>query len=352
MGISNSIPCSTISARPQSSSGGAGIRTSVFDCNNPSMKSPSLPEDRADLAIIHDQISLALLELQSIQSYRHNPTLYVELIGNALYSPYVLEYADKATRYRHIISRLKAIPSFIERAQINLASAPEIWTKVAISENDGNIALIEEEIRKQAPEELRASYDEAAGPALNSLHGLRNSSIRPDRSDDRLASQLQQIWPEVPVCHRNRPASRSGFGSRGSRHEDDARRDVSDWLTTEWSHGNSGDVNATIRRALDAIATRHATPENYFADARRDLDEARQFVRAKDLLTLPARDNLQVIETPEFMRGIYSVGGFNPAPALEPQLGAFYWITPIPKSWPKERIESKLREYNFYGLKI
>ena len=97
----------------------------------------------------------------------------------------------------------------------------------------------------------------------------------------------------------------------------------------------SRDANATIKRALDQIAAIHATPENYFADARRDLDEARQFVRAKDLLTLPARDNLQVIETPEFMRGIYSVGGFNPAPALEPHLGAFYWITPIPSTGRK-----------------
>ncbi len=59
-----------------------------------------------------------------------------------------------------------------------------------------------------------------------------------------------------------------------------------------------------------------------------------------------------MIETPEFMRGIYAVGGFNPAPALEPQLGAFYWLTPIPSTWTKERIESKLREYNTYGLKI
>jgi uncharacterized protein (DUF885 family) len=50
------------------------------------------------------------------------------------------------------------------------------------------------------------------------------------------------------------------------------------------------------------------------------------------------------------MRGIYAVGGFNAAPALEPQLGAFYWITPIPKTWPRERIDSKLREYNDYGL--
>jgi len=57
-----------------------------------------------------------------------------------------------------------------------------------------------------------------------------------------------------------------------------------------------------------------------------------------------------VIDTPEFMRGIYAVGGFNAAPPLQPELGAFYWITPIPKTWPKDRIESKLREYNNYGL--
>jgi uncharacterized protein (DUF885 family) len=107
-----------------------------------------------------------------------------------------------------------------------------------------------------------------------------------------------------------------------------------------------------VSAALASVSKRHATPETYFADARRDLQEAREFVKVKDLLTLPARENLQVIETPEFMRGIYSVGGFNAAPPLEPQLGAFYWITPIPKDWPPDRIESKLREYNFYGLKL
>ena len=310
-------------------------------------------EDRADLAIIHDQISLALLELQSIQSYRHNPTLYVELIGNALYSPYVLEYADKATRYRHIISRLKAIPSFIERAQMNLASAPEIWTKVAISENDGNIALIEEEIRKQAPEELRASYDEAAGPALDSLHRLKKfleSDLIGRTTDWRLGSSKYGQKFRYVIATDQPPDQVLAAAEADMKTTRDEMFRIASQLNG--NHGNSSDVNATIKRALDAIATRHATPENYFADARRDLDEARQFVREKDLLTMPARDNLRVIETPEFMRGIYSVGGFNPAPALEPSLGAFYWITPIPPSWPPERVESKLREYNFYGLKI
>jgi uncharacterized protein (DUF885 family) len=111
-------------------------------------------------------------------------------------------------------------------------------------------------------------------------------------------------------------------------------------------------AHGDIRGMLASIATKHATPETYFADARRDLQEAVAFVQAKNLLTLPNLKNLQVIETPEFMRGIYSVGGFNPAPALEPHLGAFYWLTPIPPDWPKERIESKLREYNYYGLKL
>jgi uncharacterized protein (DUF885 family) len=87
-------------------------------------------------------------------------------------------------------------------------------------------------------------------------------------------------------------------------------------------------------------------------DARQTLDEARAFVQQKRLLTLPARANLQVVPTPEFMRGVYSVGGFDPAPALEPQLGAFYWVTPIPADWPKARVDSKLREYNYYGLRL
>jgi uncharacterized protein (DUF885 family) len=50
------------------------------------------------------------------------------------------------------------------------------------------------------------------------------------------------------------------------------------------------------------------------------------------------------------MRGIYGVGGFNQAPALEPKLGAFFWVTPIADSWPQARIDSKLREYNESGM--
>ncbi len=63
-------------------------------------------EDRADYQIIDNQVNLSLLEFDQIQSYRHNPTVYVELVGNALFNPFVLEYAPLDQRYRGIIQRL------------------------------------------------------------------------------------------------------------------------------------------------------------------------------------------------------------------------------------------------------
>src|ERR1700719_2832722 len=51
------------------------------------------PEERADYQIMQNQINLALFDLRRVQSVRHNPTVHVELIGDALFNPFVLNYA-------------------------------------------------------------------------------------------------------------------------------------------------------------------------------------------------------------------------------------------------------------------
>src|SRR5258708_11908425 len=76
-------------------------------------------EDRADYQIIQNAVDLTLQDLQQIQSYRHNPTTYVELIGNALFNPYVLEYAPFDTRFGQIIQRLTQVPALIDQAKAN-----------------------------------------------------------------------------------------------------------------------------------------------------------------------------------------------------------------------------------------
>ena len=64
-------------------------------------------QGRADLELMLGQAELALLELDTIQAWRHNPTTYVELAGNALFTPYSVEYAPAPERWRHIIARLR-----------------------------------------------------------------------------------------------------------------------------------------------------------------------------------------------------------------------------------------------------
>jgi len=313
------------------------------------------PEDRADYDIIQDQIALGLLELTGIQNYRHNPTLYVELIGTGLFSPFTLQYADSNTRYEHIIGRLQEIPRLLSDARRNLSSAPEIWTRVALDENEGNVQLIDKTLREGAPAQLRDKYNAAAAEALRAIHDfdawLRDHLMRRPH-DWRLDKNLYDRKFRYVLATDRTPEQVLADAEAEMKRTREEMFALARPVYRQLFQKDGSDLNTVVSAVLASIAQKHATPETYFADARRDLEEARQFVRSANLLTLPPRDNLTVIETPEFMRGIYAVGGFNPAPALEPHLGAFYWLTPIPARWPKERIESKLREYNYYGLKL
>ena len=86
-------------------------------------------EEQADLSVMQDQTALAQMELKEIHTPQSNPTLYVETLGNALFSPFVLEYAPKPARIRSIIARLKKVPLFLDQASSNLTDAPPIWTR-------------------------------------------------------------------------------------------------------------------------------------------------------------------------------------------------------------------------------
>src|ERR1051326_464951 len=77
-------------------------------------------EQMADLEIMRNDLNLALLDLNTIQSFKHNPTVYVELAGNAIFVPSILEYAPKEQRFQHIIKRLEKMPALFAQAKANL----------------------------------------------------------------------------------------------------------------------------------------------------------------------------------------------------------------------------------------
>jgi uncharacterized protein (DUF885 family) len=297
-------------------------------------------EQRADVEVIRNALGATRLELDEIQSYRHNPTVYVELVGNALYTPYLLQYAPAEARFGHIVARLRAVPALVAQARANLVDAPEIWNRVAREENEGTIGLIDTVLRKECPGGLRAAFDRAAGPAIASLRDLNGwleHDLAKRTSDWRLGKALYAKKFRYVLATSDDPQQLLASAEAEMRR---TREEMARLAAPQ-----------TVQEALAAVAADHATPDTYLDSARAALAEATAFVRAKDLLTLPSRSNLKVIETPPFMRGLYGVGGFNPAPPLEPALGAYYWVTPIPADWPKARIDSKLREYNASGMR-
>jgi uncharacterized protein (DUF885 family) len=339
-------------------------RLAAFD------KDALTPEDRADYDIVDYQIGLSLFDMDVGRSSQHSPQSYVELIGSALFNPFVLEYAPKEDRYRHIIARMEKIPHFIDVARRQLRGIPPIWAQVAREENQGNVDLISNTLRTGVPDALKADYDAASGPALDALHSfdrfldIVSKEPRADAPgatfDWRLGTEQYGTKFKLALATASTPDEVLADAEARLKEVRARMLEISLPLHATWfaGHGNHDDLkgtereNVAVREVLDHIAQDHSTPASYMDDARRYLEEARDFVQAKNLLTLPAGNNLQVIPTPEFERGIFGVAGFNAAPALEPQLGAFFWVTPIPPDWPKERSDSKLREYNAYQMRL
>jgi uncharacterized protein (DUF885 family) len=296
-------------------------------------------EQRADIDIMRNALGASRLELDEIQSYRHNPTSYVELLGNGLYSPYVLQYAPAGERYRHIINRLNKIPELIRQAEANLQDSPEIWNRVARDENTGNIGLINTTLRDACPTGERMRYDQAAAGAIAALQGFNHWL------EDNLAEK-----PSDWRLGKERYAKKFSLVLATGKTPETLLAEAEEDLVKVRAEIARLAAPKTVEQALADVARQHATAATFMPSAKQALVAATAFVRSKDLLTLPPNANLEVIETPVFMRGLYSVGGFNPAPALEPKLGAFFWVTPIPAEWPQSRIDSKLREYNDSGI--
>jgi uncharacterized protein (DUF885 family) len=324
------------------------------------------PQDAADYRLIDDNIALALLEYDHIQSYKHQPQIYVETVGNGLFLPLTQDYASKEVRVGHVISRIGQIPRFLDQAKSVLTDADPIFISTAVQENEGNVDLVDSvaaEIPAGSP--LKAQYDKVAPAAKKALTDftawLQNdlakrptngrdwrlgkewyaekfryvmeTSITPDQLLANAEAELKRLRAEMlqvalPLYKQMYPGQDDYSSLQGRERE-----------------------NKIIRAVIDKISEEHPQRDQLIEAVKADLAGIIAFIREKKIVALSSRDNLKVIPTPEFERGIYSVAGFHSAPPLEPNAEAQYWVTPIDPKMPEAKAESKLREYNNYTLK-
>jgi uncharacterized protein (DUF885 family) len=323
-------------------------------------------EDAADWQLIDDQIALNLLEFDRIQNYKHNPTVYVELLGSALFQPLTDEYAPQDVRLGHILSRIAGTPKFLDRAKSELLDADPIFVKVALEENEGNVDLIQNTIAAAIPagSKLKPQFERVAPPAVEALKNF-SSWLQNDlskRKTNRTWRLGRDLYAEKFRLVMETSVTPDDVLSDAERELEKTRAEMLEialplhmqYFPDHGDHANLSPKdreNKIISEVLAKISEDRPKRDDLMQTIKDDLAGIRQFIVEKKIVSLKSRDNLKVIPTPPFMRGIYSVAGFHSAPPLDPNAEAQYWVTPIDPKMSAERAESKLREYNNWVLK-
>src|SRR4029077_7003964 len=104
---------------------------------------------------------------------------------------------------------------------------------------------------------------------------------------------------------------------------------------------NGGDPMATWSR----FKSEHPKPGELVTVGREQLDELATFLARQSLITLPPGEPIAVAPTPDFYRwsfaSMWTAGPFESKPSP-----AYYYLTDVDPSWPPERQDEHLRDYN------
>jgi uncharacterized protein (DUF885 family) len=329
------------------------------------IQTPS-PEDAADLALLLDNIDSNLFQLDVVQSYRYRPQDYVEMIGSGLFFPLTSTKGTEDQRLTSVLARMEQIPKVLDEAKTNLKEADPVFIDTALDENSGDTGVIEQ-IGSMIPagSPLRARYGAASKAALAALNGYAAWL-----KDDLAKRPHTRTWRSGPDVYAQLfkyalgPGTHETPDSVLASAEADLVRVRAEMYTValplhkQWfaAHGDHADLsgdalqNKVIAEVIDRINQDHVQPAYLLEKVQTQAKGIRAFILEKNLVTLSDRDNLHIVPTPEFLRGVYSVAGFHSAPALDPTEEAEYWVTPIDPKTPPAQAESKLREYNNWML--
>jgi uncharacterized protein (DUF885 family) len=103
---------------------------------------------------------------------------------------------------------------------------------------------------------------------------------------------------------------------------------------------------------LEALARKraqHPKPGELVAVGREQLDELVTFLERQGIISVPRDEGVTVAPTPDFYRWSFA-SMWTPGPFETKPAGAYYYLTDVDPTWPPERQEEHLRDYNYPTL--
>ena len=339
-------------------------------------------DDRVDVEILSEGIDLELLYLNEIRDWEWDPRLYDsfpyydprEMVASRISDIIHGDFASEQQRLQSIIGQMQSLPTFLDQMKSQLKTPSRIYTRQAIEDNKGRIALFDSDVaqfiaRTQGISDgLRTQAETArqnAAKALAEYQKFLERELLPRSNGDwRLGAErfrkkfplalqtslgIEEVISRAEVRFKE---SRQEFGILALQ----LHKELFPGRASSPMSDSGLDLamqSRIIRDVRDKLSMDHPTAEGLVGAHRRNLDDFRGFIEEHNLLQLPPRETLKVAEMPAFKRGVTSAEYLAPG-VLEgkAQWQATYYVDPVNPAWDPQKVESYLRANNNFEVQL
>ncbi|RPJ69501.1 MAG: DUF885 domain-containing protein [Acidobacteria bacterium] len=298
--------------------------------------------ERVEHPVIASTIRSRIFEIEESRAWERNPQLYADLLATSLATQAIFPYAPEEERARRVFSKLRQAPRLLQAARDNVKEPPGIYAKVGLEALRGVLKFIEQDLPR-------------AFSGVDDLHLLGDLADASVEATDALKGYITYLETELA------PRARASFRLGRERFEKKLKLDeglgvgvdkllaiasrelwaVQEEFRRVASRLDGGDPQDAWRR----IKAEHPAPGELVAVAQRQLEKLLTFIERNDLVTLPPGEPLIVAPTPEFYRWSFA-SLWTPGPFETKPTRSYYYVTDADPSWPPERQDEHLRDFN------
>ncbi len=317
-------------------------------------------ENQVDAAILRNQLQSDIWNVETLQAWKWDPQVYNSLAGGAIYSLMAREFAPLPERMKSAISRIEKIPQVYAAARANLdpARVPKIHAETVAKQNRGILSLVDSfivphigELEAADQQRLNAAIAKLRSEVASYQEWLDKTLVPNAKGEFRIGAER---YDQKLKFSLNSSLSRAEIGERARAELARVRQDMYRIAQTVLKdkpgapalpdQPSDDQQQKAIEAALELAYAEKPARDKVVDDAKASLEHATEFVRSKDLMTLPDAP-VDIILMPEFQRGVAVAYCDSPGP-LDKNLKTFYAVSPIPDEWNDEQVDSFLREYN------
>ncbi len=291
-------------------------------------------DERLDARLWTAQLETELYEAKRIDERTVRPDLPLGAVS-AVHTLLVKDFAPLERRKRDAASRLRQLPDVIGDVRPRLAAPPRIWTEMAIEDAKGAA----EAVGGLAKDAGDAEAGERARRALEDYVAFLERDLLP-RSTGGFAVGRAAYDFYLQRYHL--------LDLDADRLLEIGRREWDRSIALLEDCAKSIDPKRPWTEILAGMLKEHPPADRLLEHYRGVVARARKAMDG--IVTLPAGESLQVVETPAFERSAIPYAAYHaPGPLDSSRVGHFY-VTPVdPAATPEER-EAQLAGHNVYDI--